>query len=69
MTTNLNVEQKPNAKEIALNNALIWAVINVIIFVLVYYATPSLLDNFAWGCIEIDIGIGLAIYFTLDLRT
>ena len=68
MTTNLNTEEKPNARKIAINNALIWAVINLIIFLLVYYASPSLLGNFAWGFIQIAIGIGLAIYFTLDLR-
>jgi len=68
MTTNLNTEKGANAKRIAVNNALIWAVINIIIFLLVYYAAPSLLGNFAWGFIQIAIGIGLAIYFTLDLR-
>lgn len=68
MTTNLNAAEKPNAKKIALNNALIWAAINLIIFLLVYYAAPSLLGNFGWGFIQIAIGIGLAIYFTLDLR-
>ncbi|MFC3196237.1 DUF4199 domain-containing protein [Parapedobacter deserti] len=68
MTTNLNTELKANAKKVAINNALIWAVINIIIFLLVYYAAPTLLGNFAWGFIQMAIGIGLAIYFTLDLR-
>jgi len=64
-TTNLNIA---NAKKIAINNALIWALINIIIFLLVYYASPSLMGNFAYGFIQLAIAIGLAIYFTLDLR-
>ncbi|WP_257670616.1 DUF4199 domain-containing protein [Parapedobacter tibetensis] len=68
MTTNLNTEEKPNAKKIAINNALIWAVINIIIFLLIYYASPSLMGNFAYAFIQLAIAIGLAIYFTLDLR-
>ncbi len=68
MTTNLNTEEKPNAKKIALNNALIWAVINIVIFLLAYYASPTLLASPAFGFILLAIGIGLAVYFTLDLR-
>lgn len=64
-TTNLNTV---NARKIAINNALIWALINIIIFLLVYYASPSLMGNFAYGFIQLAIGIGLAIYFILDLR-
>ena len=68
MTTNLNTEEKINAKRAAITNALIWAVINIIIFLLVYYASPALMANPAFGFITIAIGIGLAIYFTIDLR-
>jgi len=69
MTTTPNSETiAPNAKKIAVNNALIWAVINIIIFLLIYYAAPSLMGNFAYGLIQLAIGIGLAIYFTIDLR-
>lgn len=69
MTTTPNSEAiAPNAKKIAVNNALIWAVINIIIFLLIYYAAPSLMGNFAYGLIQLAIGIGLAIYFTIDLR-
>lgn len=64
-TTNLNTA---SARKIAMNNALIWALINIIIFLLVYYASPSLMGNFAYGFIQLAIAIGLAIYFTLDLR-
>src|SRR5690606_9830551 len=58
----------PNAKKIAVTNALIWAAINIIIFLLIYYAAPSLLGNFASGLIQLAIGIGVAIYFTVELR-
>ncbi|WP_257656342.1 DUF4199 domain-containing protein [Parapedobacter lycopersici] len=69
MTINPNAEATaPNAKRAAINNALIWAAINIIIFLLIYYAAPSLMGNFAYGLIQLAIGIGLAIYFTLDLR-
>lgn len=69
MTTDTNAAAvAPNAKRVAVNNALIWAAINIIIFLLVFYAAPSLMGNFAYGLIQLAIGIGLAIYFTLDLR-
>jgi len=64
-TTNLNTA---NARKIAINNALIWALINIIIFLLVYYASPSLMGNFAYVFIQLAVAIGLAIYFILDLR-
>lgn len=68
MTTNLNSEEKTKVKRIAITNAFLWAVINIIIFLLVYYAAPTLMANPTFGFITIAIGIGLAIYFTLDLR-
>ncbi|MGV3763288.1 DUF4199 domain-containing protein [Parapedobacter sp.] len=68
MTTNLNTEEKVSAKRVAITNAFIWAVINIIIFLLVYYASPTLMANPAFGFITIAIGIGLAVYFTIDLR-
>jgi len=68
MTTNLNTEEKTSAKRFAINNALVWAVINIVIFLLVYYASPTLMANPAFSFITMAIGIGLAIYFTIDLR-
>ena len=68
MTTNLDTHEQVNAKKVAINNALIWAVINIIIFLLVYYASPTLMANPVFGIVAIAIGIGLAIYFTLNLR-
>src|SRR5690606_20269179 len=42
--------------------------INIMLFVLIYYASPSLLGNFAYGCIEMAVSLGLAVYFTLGFR-
>ena len=68
MTTNLNTEEKVSAKRVAITNAFIWAVINIIIFLLVYYAMPTLMANPTYSFVTMAIGIGLAIYFTIDLR-
>src|SRR5690606_389859 len=68
MTTNLSTEETVNVKKAAITNALIWAVINIIVFLLVYYASPTLMANPAFGFISMAIGIGLAVYFTMDLR-
>jgi len=68
MTVDSNDEKNVSARRIAVNNALIWALINLIIFLLVFYAMPSLMGNFAWGFLQLAIAIGLAVYFTLDIR-
>ena len=61
-------EAASDLKPAAVKNGLIWAAINIIVFLLVFYAAPSLMGNFAYGIVQFAIGIGLAIYFTLDLR-
>ncbi len=68
METNQHVPSSESSKKDAITNALIWAVVNIVIFLLVYYASPTLLANPGFGIVLIAIGIGLAIYFTLDLR-
>lgn len=57
-----------NAKKIAFINALAWAAINIFILLATYYAMPNLLGNMAFGIVSLLISLGLAIYFTLDLR-
>jgi len=57
-----------NAKKAALTNGLIWTVINIFIFLATYYAMPSLFGSFTYGIVSFLISIGLAIYFSLDLR-
>lgn len=57
-----------SAKSLALKYGLIWAAINIVIFLLVYYGTPQLLGSWKQSLIQAIIGIGLAIYFTLEIR-
>ena len=57
-----------NPKKLALTNGLIWAAINIALFLLVYYAKPDLMGSFAYAGISIAIGLGLAIYFCIDIR-
>jgi Protein of unknown function (DUF4199) len=57
-----------NPKKLALTNALIWAAINIALFLLVYYAKPDLMGSFAFAGISIAIGLGLAVYFCIDIR-
>lgn len=57
-----------NPKKLALNNGLIWAAINIAIFLVVYYVKPDWMGSFAFSGIQILIGIGLAIYFCMDIR-
>ncbi len=68
-TTNLNTEEKANARKATITNALIWTFINIVIFLVIYYAAPSLLSNAAYGIVSFAISIALAIYFIRDIRT
>jgi len=62
------VHSKVSARKLAINNALIWAAINIAMFLVVYYAVPSLMGSFAFAGISMLIGIGLAVYFCIDMR-
>ncbi|WP_423147328.1 DUF4199 domain-containing protein [Rubrolithibacter danxiaensis] len=62
------LQLKPNLKAEAAKNGAIWAVINIIIFLLVYYVKADLMGSFVWGIIQILLGIALAVYFCMDLR-
>ena len=57
-----------NIRKSAATNGLIWAFINIVIFLLTYYAAPQLLGNMSYGILIFLISIGLAVYFVLDLR-
>jgi hypothetical protein len=67
MSTTL--QTRGDAKKLAFTNGLIWAAINIAIFLVVYYVKPDLMGSFAFMAISIVIGIGLAVYFTMDLRS
>jgi len=60
---------EPNSRKPALTNALIWSIINIAIFLVVYYVKPDLMGSMVWAAIQIIIGICIAIYFCFDLRT
>jgi hypothetical protein len=57
-----------NLKTEALKNGAIWGVINIVIFLVVWYTVPSLMSNWGFGILQIIIGLTLASFFTLDLR-
>lgn len=60
--------ETPNLRKAAVVNGLIWAFIDVVLFLIIYYVKPELMGSFAWGGLRFVIGLGLAIYFSLDLR-
>lgn len=57
-----------SAKKIALRYGLIWAAINIAVFLFVYYGVPQIMGSWKHSIIQIILGIGLAIYFTLEIR-
>ena len=68
---NVALEDKEDivsAKSLALKYGLIWAAINIVIFLLVYYGMPQLLGTWKQSLVQSILGIGLAIYFTLEIR-
>ncbi len=62
------VQFETNPKKPALINALIWAAINIAIFLLVYYTKPGLIGSYWYGGISLVIALGLASYFCMDIR-
>lgn len=64
----LEEETTVSAKKLALNYGLIWAAINIVIFLFAYYAFPQVMGTFTYTVIQIIIGVGLAVYFTLQIR-
>lgn len=66
METTLNLSS--NLKKEAIKNGLIWAVINIAIFLIVFYVKPDFMASFTWMLLQIAIGIGLAICFCFILR-
>lgn len=66
MNTALQTTVDP--KKSAFTNGLIWAAINIAIFLVIYYVKPDLMGSFAFMGISIVIGIGLAVYFSIELR-
>ena len=66
METTLQTNEDPQKQ--ALSYGLIWAAINIAIFLVVYYVNPDLMGSFVFMGISIVVGIGLAVYFCIELR-
>jgi hypothetical protein len=62
------MEATVNIKTEALKNGLIWGVINIVIFLASWYLVPELMGSFWYNGITILIGLGLAIFFCIDMR-
>lgn len=69
MNPEVNTYEAPvNAKKIAFINGLIWAFISLVIFLVSYYAAPGIFGNYSYSIVVLLISLGIAIFFTLDMR-
>ena len=57
-----------NLKTEALKNGAIWGIINIVLFLVVWYAVPSLMSSYWFAGFSFILGILLAVFFCLDLR-
>jgi hypothetical protein len=57
-----------NLKKEALKNGAIWGVINIVIFLVSWYAMPSLMSSYLYSGLLAVIGIALAVFFCIDMR-
>lgn len=57
-----------SSKQLALKFGLAWAGINIVVFLLIYYGLPQIIGSWKHSLIQIFVGLGLAIYFTLEIR-
>lgn len=57
-----------NLKTEALKNGAIWGVINIVIFLVSWYAMPSLMSSYVYSGLLAVIGICLAVFFCIDMR-
>ncbi len=60
--------QPINLKKEALQFGLIWAFIDIVIFLVTYYVKPEAMTSMYYGGISYLIKIGLVIFFSLELR-
>lgn len=65
---NTTTDNNVSATSLAVKYGLIWTAINIVIFLLVYYAVPQIMGTWKHSIIQFVVGIGLAIYFTLEIR-
>lgn len=57
-----------SAKSLAFKYGLIWSAINIFILLFIYYGAPQIIGSWKHSTVQIIVGIGLAIYFTLEIR-
>src|SRR5690606_10989831 len=65
------MEPKSNladSKSLAIKYGLICTAITIIVFLLVYYGIPQIMGTWNHLAIQFVVGIGVAIYFTLEIR-
>lgn len=60
--------ESTSAKSLAIKYGLIWTAVNIIIFLFVYYVVPQIMGTWKHSAIQIAVGIGAAVYFTLEIR-
>ena len=64
----ITMQTSSNLKSEAVKSGLIWAAVNIAIFLITFYVRPDLMGSFAWGGLQFLIGLGLAVYFCIDLK-
>jgi len=52
----------------AIKNGAIWGGISLVIFLITWYIMPSLMSSYAYGGLNLVIGIALAVFFCIDMR-
>jgi len=52
----------------AVKNGLIMATVSIVIFLVTNYVMPELLGSTAFSILSIVIGLGLAVFFSIDMR-
>jgi len=57
-----------NLKTEALKNGIIWGVINIVIFLVMWYLLRDLIGGYVHTGISFAIGIALAVFFCIDMR-
>jgi len=58
----------PSAKRLAVKYGLLWALVNIVVFIGFYYGFPQALGTTTQSAVQTVVGIGLAIFFTLKIR-
>lgn len=64
----ISTSEPISLKKIATINGFILGAINTLILLLVFYLMPNLIASFAFTIIQVLFGLGLVIYFCLDMR-